>query len=125
MASRSAMRTGATSANSTAACPFSARRPMRRRRVMTSDRRWWAPSDEAHHRLDVLLPIPLQLADEGRECGLDLRAERHEKRDDDGCDERQNDAVLGHSLAFLTLDVVLHPVEQERSEHFIHLGIRG
>src|SRR5581483_3270458 len=67
----------------------------------------------------------LQLADEGLERGLDVASERHEQDDDDGGDEGEDDAVLGHCLAFLALDVVLHPLEQERCEHVIHLDVRG
>src|SRR5579862_4183511 len=117
IASSSAIRTGATIANSTAACPSSAWRPMRRRRVMrglavVGPLGARPTTTRTYSALDSL-----QLADEGLERGLDVASERHEQDDDDGGDEGEDDAVLGHCLAFLALEIVLDPAEQKRSKH--------
>src|SRR6266404_2388574 len=117
MARSSAMRTGAMNANSTAACPSWSWIPMRRRRVMRVDlvvgRLGAGPPPVRSNALESL-----QLVDEGLERGLDLPTEREQQDDAHGCDEGEDDAVLGHCLAVLALDVVLHPLKQERSEHF-------
>src|SRR3954447_2842722 len=43
----------------------------------------------------------------------DLVAQQREHRDDDRGDEGEDDSVLGHGLAFLALDVLLHPLDCE------------
>src|ERR1700675_496842 len=114
MARSSAMSTGATSANSTAACPCSSCRPMRRRCVMASGelvvgRLGAGPPPLAR----VPVSRSLELVDDGLEGVLDVVADRHEQLDDDGEEQREDDPVLGHCLAFLALCVVLDPIDEK------------
>src|SRR5437588_2368012 len=123
MASRSAMSMGATVSTSMAAWPCSSCGWMCGRRRVIGRRRWLrAASESARNRWACVLAG-------GEQCGqlpdgdVDVLTEKDEQRDADGCDEGEDDAVLGHCLAFLALDIVLHPLEQERREHVIHLGV--
>src|SRR4051794_9836001 len=106
--SRSSSSTGTTSANSTAAWPCSERRLLRRRLDMCVGAEAGGGGEQSS------CPPPrgllLERADDRVDRAGDLRAEREHHDGDDDCDQGEDEAILGHCLTVLALDVVLDPL---------------
>ena len=67
----------------------------------------------------------LQLAADVAEHGGDLRADEEQRDDHDDCDKRQEDAILGHRLAFLAAQLDASELEPITNFHSVHTSLRG